>query len=333
MIKSITAKHIAVVLLAFMLVAVPAAGAGCEEEPEETAPAATTQPASGLMLSSTLVPDTDFDVYVYLKQEEPTVVSSSIVGTPADVSVIALALWGVAGEDAFTFGGALTFTGPDDAGAIHDQVTGHDEIWKLLSGRTIYFVHGSGQTLVAMKSAISENDFKVYDDEAGLVEMALLPDGGTTRLAGIAIARPSSTLVRLIARKAAPEASGLLDVLLKTANLQVITAGLYSAEQIDTKEITDEADLAGILEMEVGILASVKSAWPGVVVSPIVGKALESAGYEKAALGELTVYQGNLELDSGERVPVVMRVEGNRLFAAVSRTEAYAEMLISSVNL
>ena len=128
MIKSITAKHIAVVLLAFMLVAVPAAGAGCEEEPEETAPAATTQPASGLMLSSTLVPDTDFDVYVYLKQEEPTVVSSSIVGTPADVSVIALALWGVAGEDAFTFGGALTFTGPDDAGAIHDQPIRFDEL-------------------------------------------------------------------------------------------------------------------------------------------------------------------------------------------------------------
>ena len=98
-------------------------------------------------------------------------------------------------------------------------------------------------------------------------------------------------------------------------------------------EIAKKADLASILELDVGILASAKSAWPSIVVNPIVGAALETAGYDKVKLGELTIYKGYLDVGNGKTVPVLFRVKDNRLFAAVSGKESYAEALITNLNL
>jgi len=49
-------------------------------------------------------------------------------------------------------------------------------------------------------------------------------------------------------------------------------------------------------------------------------------------LGEFTLYKGSWHVDSGEAIPVLVRIEGNCIFAAVAGQEAYAETLITSVN-
>lgn len=316
------------IILVIMLVAIPITGAGCQEK-EAPPPAAV----AGMELSSTLVPNVDLDVYVYVKQENPTTVPREIIGTPFDITAESLAMWGVATENLFTFGGGLTLASAADATSIHRQIPGQVEIWTLLSNLVIYFVAGSGTAADNLKSAISSNDFKYYDNREALYEVSLLPNGGTTRLAAVAIARPSQTLVKLITKEVDPETSDLLDVLIKTANLQVVTAGLYAPQQIDVAEIARDAELDTILSSDAGILASIKFGWPGVVVSPIVVKALESAGYAKVNLGDLTVFKGYLDIGNGRTIPVMLRVKDNRVFAAVAGQESYMETLIRSVNI
>ena len=323
--KIITRFTISITLLV-LLATIPVIGVGCKEE----VPA--PPPETGMELSSTLVPNTDFDLYVYVKQENPTTVLKDMIGTPFDVAVESLALWGMPAEDSFTFGGGLTLASPDDAANIHDQIPGQGGIWTSLSDLTIYFVRGSGVAADTLKSAISKNDFKYYDDQKALLEVSLFPDGGTTKLAAVAIARPSNTLVQLIARNVTPEASGLLEALITAAKLEVMTAGLYAPGQIDIAKLAKDTQLTSILELDVGILASVKSGLPGVIVSPIISKALESAGYVKTNLGELTIYKGYLDTGNGKAMPIMLRVEDNRVFAAVSGKESYAETLITNVK-
>ena len=197
--KTIRTRSTIFILLIIMLVAIPITGAGCQEK-EETPPS----PTADIALSSTLVPNTDFNVYIYLQQDNPTLVLGDIIGTPFDLTVDSLALWGIATEDTFTFSGGLTLDSSVDAANIHDQISGQDKIWTSLSGHTIYFVQGSGVASDTLKSAISTNDFKYYDDEEALTELSLFPDGGTTKLTAVAITRPSKTLVKLIAKKSRP---------------------------------------------------------------------------------------------------------------------------------
>jgi len=311
----------------FILFIIPVIGAGCEEEEVEIP---TTAPPSRMGLSSTLVPDTDFDVYVYVKQDNPTPILKDILGTPFDVSVDSLALWGVTTEDSYAFAGGLAFTSPNNAADVHEQVPVHGNIWTSLSNHMIYFVHGSGTTEDALKSTISNGNFKNYDNELVLSELLVLPEGEETKLIAVAAAVPHQALANLLAKYTVPEASSLLNILMTTANVEVITAGFYSQRQINVAEIAKDIKLSNILASEMGILVSVKSAWPEIIVSSIVSAALESAGYEKTYLGDLEIYRGNLTLDNADALPLLFRIVDNRLFVAVSIRESYAQKLISS---
>ncbi|MFC2067355.1 hypothetical protein ACFLUO_10000 [Chloroflexota bacterium] len=316
------------IILLILIVTIPIIGVGCEEE-EIQAPS----PLPGIALSSTLVPNTDFDVYIYVKQENPTIVPKEFIGATADIAAESLSLWGIPTEDSFTFGGGLTLATSSDAANIHSQILSQGNIWTSLSNLTIYFVQGSEYAADTLKSVISTNDFKNYDDQKALLEVSMFPNSGTTKLVAIAIAKPSKTILKLIARKVTPKTSELLDALLPVAKLEVITAGLYAPQQIDIAEIAKDTRLTSILESDVGILASVKSGLHSALFSTIVDKALDSAGYVKTTLGELTIYKGSLDAGNGKLVPILLRVEGNRIFAAISGTESYVETLITSVNM
>jgi hypothetical protein len=300
---------------------------GCEEE--TTPPPSSGEPTG---LASTMVPDTDFDVYVYAKQAAPTVIPGEVVGAQQDITVDSLALWGVAGDDAFSFGGGIAFTGPDEPAMVEKQIEDEKGLWTKISDLTLYFVREAGQVTVPLEQAIQDNDFVPYDDDTALYEVSLLPDGGTTVRAAVAVMKPSGALVSLAAEKVAPESSALLKVLVATANPQVITAGLYSSEQLDIAALSREGP-AEILDRDIGLVFSLKSGWPGVVVGPIFGEALESAGYVKTPLGDLTVYKGYVDVGEGARAPIYFRVRDNRVFAAVSGQDSYAQALITGLKL
>lgn len=323
-VKLINNKLLVTVLLLF-LISIPIIAVGCQEEVTQP-PAAPTRSD----LSTTLVPNIDIDMYVYAKQDNPTTVPKGLVGTSLDVVAESLALWGIPTEDAFILGGGLTFVSVADAAEIHAQISGQAEIWTKLSDRTIYFVQGSGTVAETMKAAISKNNFKQYGDQNALREVALLPDSGTTKLATIGIVIPSGTLTELIANNINPDYSGTVNTLLTQARLQVITVGLYAPQQIDVAEITQRIERGSIWESDLGILALIKSGLPGFVVSPIVKNMLDDSGYVETTIGELTLYKGSLDVGNGKDIPILIRVEGNRIYATVSGQESYARMIITN---
>ena len=152
-------KYIVSIGLTIMLLAIPIISMGCEEEKAPQPPPPPPPPPT-FNLASTLVPNTDLDVYVYVQQEHPTIVPKDMINAPFDLEVESMALWGIPADDDFTFGGGLTLSSAADASKIHAQITPREEIWTALIDRTIYFVHGSGTAAQTLKTAISNKNFK-----------------------------------------------------------------------------------------------------------------------------------------------------------------------------
>jgi len=311
-----------------LLLAISVIGVGCAGEagqPPET--------SSTSELSSILVPNVPLDIYLYARQDSPTMLPAEMVDAPYDIGVESLAAWGVPAEDSFAFGMGLTLSSASDAAKAYDQITLEEDGWKMLSGSTIYLVHGSGTAAELLKTAISNNDFKYYDDSECLSAAARLPDGGTTRLAAIALAKPSESLIGLLSQDVDFEATGMINTVLKLVRLKVIAAGLYSPHQIDIARVAKIMENNGnIADLDLGVLLLVKSGLPGFLLKPAVGKLLTESDFTETSAGELTLYKGSWDTGDGEIVPVMVRIDGGSIFAAISGQESYAETLITQAS-
>ncbi len=311
-----------------LLMAMPIIGAGCQGKGESL----LTAPASGALLA-TLVPNMDLDVYVYVKQDGPTTLPADLIDAPIDIEVESLAIWGVRAGDDFAFGAALTLASASQAATVHSQITPKAATWAALSGSTIYVVQGSGTAASSLKTAITNNDFKYYDDNQALKALARLPGGGTTKLAGTAVVKPSKELIQYLAEDADPEGLGMINTILTIARLEVVAAGLYSPRQIDVaRAAAAMKDNGSILDLDLGMLVVAKSGLPGFLVEPAVKKLLTEMEFTERSLGEFTLYQRSWDAGEGQAVPVLVRIEGNYTFAAISGEESYAETLISGIN-
>lgn len=315
------------VLFLGLLLAIPIISVGCEEG---VAPSPAPSPGE---LSTTRVPNLPLDVYIYGKQSRPTTIPAKMLGVSQDINVESLAIWGIPAENDFAFGAAFTLTTSADAAAVFDRINVEKDVWKKLSGSTIYLVMGSGLAAKSLQTAISNNDFKNYDDAESLQAAASLPGGDTTKLAAIVLAKPGDELMALVTKNMDTGGSNFITTVLKLSGLKVVAAGLYSPQQIDVARIAEVIDKGGSIgELDLGLLVSVKSGLPGFVVEPVVKKLLTEQKFVETKVGELTLYQGSGEIRSGEEVPILVRLEGNRIFAAVSGQESYARTLITSVQ-
>jgi len=284
-------------------------------------------------LSSTLVPNVDLDLYAYARQDSPTIIPAKMINAPHDIEVEALAIWGMPAENEFVFGMGLALLNASDASRLYDEINPGEEGWKRLDGNTIFLVDGSGTAAESLKTAISNRDFKEYDDSEALDAIAALPSNNSAKLAAIAIAKPSEELIGFLTKDANTEALGQINTILKLVNLKVVAAGLYSPDQIDIAQIaaTMESD-SNISNLDLGMLILVKSGLPGFVVEPALGKFLSESNFTETDLGGITIYKGSWGNNGGEAIPILVRIEGNRIFAAISGQESYAETLITSVN-
>ena len=316
------------IALLVLLVATPIIGAGCQEGRGQ--PPASSSPSA---LSSTLVPNTPLDVYIYAKQDSPTKIPAEMIDAPHDIEVESGALWGVPAENEFAFGMGLTLTSASDASKLYAEIRLEENSWKLLSGNTIYLVLGSGSAAESLKRVISNKDFKYYDDSESLQIAATLPSSDTTKLAAIAIAKPSKALIGFIAKDDDSEGLGLINMILKLVNLKVIAGGLYSPQQIDIAKMARVIESEGsILNLDLGLLVLVKSGLPGLIVEPAVKKLLTEKGFTETSLGGFTLYKGSWDTGGGKVMPILVRIEGNYIFAAISGQESYAETLITRVS-
>jgi hypothetical protein len=298
-------------------------------------PTSTTTSASATSLSdelsSTMVPNTDIDMYLLVKQASPTTVPKTLIGTPIDIVAESLSLWGIVNEDTYTIGGALVFANAADASQIQSQIPNQNETWTELSDRTIYLVQGSGTAADKLKAAITNNDFKRYDDTAALDEVALMPAGRSTIPAAVLIIKPSQAMIDQVKQYADQASSDMLNTIFSWARPEVITLALYSTQQIDVADLAQRLEQGDVWDVDLGLVASIKSAWPGFIVSPIAGRVLDNSGYPKTQLGDLTVYDGSFSAE-GSTVSLLLNIAGNRLWATASSQGSYARTLMTAIK-
>jgi hypothetical protein len=87
-----------------------------------------------------------------------------------------------------------------------------------------------------------------------------------------------------------------------------------------------------IWDEDLGVIASVNSAFPGAVVSPIASRLLENGGYSKGKLGNLDVYKTYLDGGNSRNIPLLINVDGNHVFASSALKESYAETLMTAIS-
>lgn len=308
-----------VVILSLTLVV-----SGCEKEVSPPAPAVAE-------LAETMVPNLPLDVYFYLKQAQPTRLPPGTFGLPSEVSVVSLAVWGVAREDEVGYGVGLTLSSAQQAREMYDGASGL-EGWTRLSGSTVYFVYGSGTAARSLGEAIEAGDFKRYDDDEGLAAAATLPGAGE-KIAALALVKPSSQLIGALTAEVDENTRGLIDLMLGLVRLKVIAAGVYAPGLVDVAGLMADFNAGGIsADRDLGVLAMLQSGLPGFVVKPAVGKLLDEQGFQRTGTGDYDLYQRSWASGDGGTAHVIIRVEGSQVFIAISGRESYAETLILSVK-
>jgi len=296
-------------------------------------------PSSPSILSLTQVPNTPLDLYIYAKQDKPSVIPAEMVGVPCDIEVESCAIWGVPVGDDFALGMGLTLTTADCASKLYAAINFQEYGWKMLSGSTIYFVYGSGTAAETLKKAIANHNFKYYDDTESLKAVADLPNSGTTRPAAIGIAKPSKALLGFIANIAKNEVDprdfDQVNTMLNQANLKLIAVGLYSPSHIDIAKIVENTweiieGGGSISNLNLCLLISVESNHPSFLVETAVSKFLIDSGFTEMNFAGFTIYKGALDMYGSEAIPALVWIKGNRVFAAGAGQESYAQSLISS---
>lgn len=297
-------------------------------QPAALPPTAAPSPGE---LSATLVPNTQLDLYIYIKQDSPTTVPAGMLNVPQDIDVESLAIWGVPAKDDLAFAIGITLTNANYASRVYEQMSIGNNGWKKLSGNNLYLVQGLGIAIESLKTAISNDDFKPYDNKTALKAVATLPNGEITKLAGVAIVQPTKTVMDLITKDAHSEDLRLVDMMLQLANLKVIVSGLYSLDDADIAKVAEATDKAGnLFQLDSSMVILFKSGRPGFLVEPIVKRILIEFGYTEGNIGGITVYEAPRDTDNNKTT--LLRVEGNHIFIAISEQESYAKTLIINIQ-
>jgi len=283
-------------------------------------------------LDALLVPDTDLELYVYAKQERSTSIPAEIINLSHDIKVDSLAIWGLPSEEDLVFGAGLTFASSSDASEIYSAIVSEENSWKILRDNKIYIVRGSGTSAESLKSAILNNNFKYYTDRNVLETVSMLPNGGRTKMIAITVVKPSQQVLDFAEDYIGDEDFEQITGILKLLNPDVMIGGLYSPHQINVAKAVEAFENGvGVSTLDVGVLVLVKSTLPGFVVSPVAKGLLVDHGFTEVKFSEFSVYKWLWTAPDNSKISVLARVEDNRIFAAVSGQEAYAETLITSV--
>jgi hypothetical protein len=318
-------RYFVVISLIIVLALIPVVGIGCAGSPK----------VSGILaseISKTQVPNLNLDLYLNIKQESPIIVPRDLTGSANDISIDSLAIWGIVDQNTYSVSGALTFTNAIDANNLYSQLPKMADVWTKLSARTIYVVYGSGGPADSLKTAISNNDFKQFDDTGALGEISLMPYGATTKPSAIGMIRPSPAAMNLLKQYVDANTMTTIDSINTWVKPQVFVFGLYSSQPIVISDINQRILNNTVWDTELGVVASCVSSFPGIVFSPIASSYLDNTGYPKSNVGSLPVYKISLDGGNGKIIPLLINVNGNHVFATSSGRESYADTLMTGIT-
>jgi hypothetical protein len=314
-------------LISFLLL-VSLIASSCQIDPDQL----PFVSSSNNKFAAFMVPDTNLDLYVYAKQEHPTVVPAEMIKMPRDVDVETLAIWGVPAKEGLVLGMAFTFADPQTASDTYSRITLDQNWWKFLNNNVIYIVQGSGIASKALKDVISSNDFKYYDDSKILESVLIFPNSGRSKIIALAAAKPSEQVMNYLEKNIDNKNVQLVNKISKQINLDFIIAGLYSPHQMNIAKAGEVLKKGtNVSSLDLGALLLIKSNLPGFLVEPAVKSILTEYGFTEKILGRFSLYRGLWSTVNNNVVPIFIRIEDNYIFVSLSGQETYAETLITSV--
>jgi hypothetical protein len=317
-------KFFVVGSLVLFIVVMPVIGLGCTETP--------TTGISATDLVSTLVPPEDLDLYIYINQGVPTTVPSSLTGTPVNIAVQSLAIWGILNnEKEYSISGVLTFTNAADASQIYGQLAGLQGLWTKLTDHTIYLVAGSGGPLESVRNAISTNTLKHYDNTEALAHIALFPKGETIKPGVIGVIKPTPPALALVKKYVGPQYQPRVDDF-SAANPSLVVFGLFGSQPVDLTNMAQRIADNTVWDMDLGTIIVVSSGYPGFIVTPVFNRYLDNQGFAKVLIGDVTAYKYPLDAGRGKTVPTYINLSGNQLIVTASWQDVYAQKLMAGIK-
>jgi hypothetical protein len=321
-------RRIATVLTAGLsVVTLCLTGAACHLEAPLPVTLASVSPSE---LGGTVVPDLALDLYIYVKQESPTLLPASVLNLPFPVTVEMASLWGVAERGGFTFGGGLLFPDPDSAARAEVEL-GLPGLWIQRDGAVLYFVEGSSEAAQTLQAAIMERRFKYYDNTSALRVVAALPRDGPARLGAVLVSRPQIELNRYVDRATNLGEWRLENMPFKLARISTVVAGLYADRGLDIEALHSALQAGDLFHSDFNTVMAAASSLPGFLVDPFMSQLLAGSGLKAVQQGDVKYYLASHATSQGELVHAAVRSEGNCLFAALSRNEADAEALVLKI--
>ena len=69
-----------------------------------------------------------------------------------------------------------------------------------------------------------------------------------------------------------------------------------------------------------------------VITGPIASRLLDSNGYTKINVGDLTAYQTSVTAPGGKTIPVLINVDGNQVFVTASAQQSFSQTLLTGIK-
>ena len=318
-------KLAVIISLSLIMLIMPMVALGCSGE--------SISGIAATELAATMVPPVDLDVYIYVNQQAPTRVPQSLTGATADISVQSLAIWGIVNsESQYTISGALTFTSAVDANKVFVQIPKQTNIYTKLSDRTIYFLQGAGGPAESIKNAINNNNFKVYSDKVALAELSRMPSNSTAKPGIIGVVKPNKAAVNLLKQYVDQNTASTIESIFSNAKPQIIALGVFGPQPVDLADMSKRISNNTIWDMNLGVVISMNSVYPGLIFSPIAKRVISNQGFPEVKVGEITAYKNSVDIGNGKTIPIYLNISGNHVFATASGQDSYAQTLLTGIK-
>ncbi|MBM3155251.1 MAG: hypothetical protein FJ008_07950 [Chloroflexi bacterium] len=304
--------------------------AGCNQTSYQSA-VASSNTSAPIALAATHVPNVDIDLYIWAQQEKPTIIPSSLLRTEADILIDSIAVWGMVVGGELVVGTGVKAASADDARLLDSLVSMDANGWKMLSGDVLYLVSGSATAREPLKNAISRLDFKYFDDVELLRAASRLPNNTTDRPIAIGVIKPTVELVNYLARGATDEQTRQMNTVIELVDPRAIAIGVYSKKPLDVAQVLGVMQgKIDVSKLDICALGVMQSGRPSLLVESTAKTLLKRSGFDEIAFGTHVLYRMWINTNQQQARPLLVWLNGNRVFASAAIQEAHAQQMISA---
>mgnify|MGYP001584498422 CR=1 FL=1 len=302
-------KNLISVLIVVILLA-----AGCSGPKTSKAPELTEG------LAAAMVPDMPLDGYLFVRQNQPTILQGKLLNLPNNISIQSVEIWMLPSESSEIIGAVVTFPSAQDAESLFSLIPNQNELWKYLAANNIFFVMGSGSHAEEVKKAITARQFvslsKAASDAWGLMQR--FPGQPASKPLAVGFVRMEDRLFNFI-REMSQKGKQPFDEnalsAFKMAKIEMAAVAVYSNKVL---QVTDLLSPNNLKEGGLGGILIAKSSYPGFAISAALGPIASKVSLEKTDIDGKSAYYRAIDAPGGEKVHLVFNNSGQYIYATAA---------------